>query len=83
MRFSTKIFIALATLTLTISSLVIWSSYYYLKQSRIKSFSQSYQLFSAIVGDTLVQMEQNTELLMRNAAQLVALEQRRGPAEFY
>jgi hypothetical protein len=63
MRFSTRIFIALVCLSITISSAIIWSAHVYIKKSKIDTFKKNYEVLLKVVGDTLVQMEKNTEIL--------------------
>lgn len=78
MRMSTKIFIALLGVSLSLSSVIIWLGYQYLKESKTRDFEQRYVGTVAMIGDALGQIERKSELLMENAALFVSLKQGKG-----
>ena len=72
-----KVFFSIILTSILIASaaLVVVRSFY-LNQLR-QSYIQRYQTLSRVIGDTLFQVERASETLMKNAAQVVADEDRR------
>ena len=72
MTFARKIFIAVFLSTLFVGTSLIWGAHRYVQNRAEADFISRYTVFTRILGDTLTQLDTNTEALMMNAAQVVA-----------
>ncbi|MGE0173673.1 MAG: ATP-binding protein [Oligoflexales bacterium] len=71
MKFAHKIFICAYLTTLFAIISVALSLTYFFEQAQHKAFVERYTSLTDALGYTLVQVEKNTDLLMKNAAMLV------------
>jgi C4-dicarboxylate-specific signal transduction histidine kinase len=72
MRFERKIFIAVFCSTLVIGSLLVWAAHRYASTRSRDEFVARYSVFNRVLADTLTRLDTDTEVLMLNAAQVVA-----------
>ncbi len=72
MSFSRKVFISVFITTIALGAALIWISYSYVTQQATENFIARYSSLSQVLGDTLNQLDHNTEALMLNAAKVVA-----------
>jgi signal transduction histidine kinase len=72
MKFSRKVFISLFFATLVLGTGCIWISYKYVVRQQKNQFELRYSVFTRVLGDALTQLDKNTEILMANAARVVA-----------
>ena len=78
MSFSRKVFFGIFFSTLIVGSVLIWAAHQLVSAKATESYLSRYTVFSRVLGQTLNQLERNTEALMFNAAQVVVHEQGRG-----
>lgn len=72
MTFAKKIFIAVFLSTLVVGTALIFAAYKYSITRSEEDYISRYQVFSRVLGDTLTRLDANTEVLMLNAAKVVA-----------
>lgn len=71
MTFSRKVFVAVLISTAVVGTATILTTYRYVYDQTTESFVSRYKVFSKVLGDTLTQLDTNTESLMLNAAQVI------------
>jgi signal transduction histidine kinase len=72
MKFSLKIFLAVFLVTLGLGTALIWASHSYVSEQTKEDYISRYSVFAKVMGDTLTQLDTNTEALMLNAVKVIA-----------
>lgn len=79
MTFSRKIFFAVLITTMVVGTAITLTTYRYVREQTQEAFVSRYTVFSKVLGDTLTRLDQSTESLMHNAAQVLnALDAEKG-----
>ncbi|RYZ92971.1 MAG: HAMP domain-containing histidine kinase [Proteobacteria bacterium] len=78
MTFARKVFFAIFLSTLLVGSMLIWVSYSFFQNRAEEDFKDRYSSLTRVLSDTLTRLDVSTETLMKNAALVIADQDRRG-----
>lgn len=66
-----RFFVSILSTAVLVSGLLLAVAFYFVSEKAKSDYFNKYQALSAILGNTLLQLEQNTDMLMENAAKVV------------
>lgn len=78
--FEQRIFAAIFLISFFISGVCLWVTFGFVIKKTQKDYFSKYKTLSHVLGNTLLQLERNTELLMANAAKVIQIrDKEKGP----